>query len=98
MGRKPIGEQPMTAAERQARVRSVMDRRMKEAQVEIEALERNAWDWHKCMRAGRPGATDRDIQDAFADLATRLASLSILLGMTRASQLEAALSMLSSEA
>ena len=93
MGRKPIGDEAMTAAERQARVRALYLERMKEAQIEIEALERNAWDWHKCMLAGRPGATDKDIEDAFADLATRLAGLSILVGMTRVRELDAALSM-----
>jgi hypothetical protein len=80
MPRKPIGDKPMTTAERQARVRAGAVQRMIEMREGLDDIERLAWQWHKCVKRGRPGATDKDIQDAFSELALKAASLSLVVG------------------
>jgi hypothetical protein len=46
----------------------------------LDDIERLAWQWHKRVKRGRPGATDQDIQDAFSELALKAASLSLVVG------------------
>ena len=87
MGRKPIGEKAMTAAERQARVRELQATsytwRMNEMQAELDAIELIAWKWHKRVKTRGPAQAAADVggeADAFADIASRVAGLSLMVG------------------
>lgn len=70
-GRPVIGDRPMTAAERKARSRA---NAVAELDGKLAAAERLASEWRRCMADGRPGATDADIQAAFAEIALQIAA------------------------
>lgn len=69
MGRPAIGDRAMTAAERKARSRA---NGLGTVKGLLELAERDAAAWERCMKAGRPGATDEDIKQAFGDLAVMI--------------------------
>lgn len=71
MPRPPIGDRPMTAAERKAKSRASLLARLDD---QLASAERLAAQWARCMQEGRPGATDADIQAAFSQLAVHLAA------------------------
>lgn len=69
-GRKPIGDRPMTTAERKARSRANI---LGALRVDLDEAARLARDWRECMERGRPGATDKDIESGFAEIAQWIA-------------------------
>lgn len=64
----------MTAAERKARSRTLM---LGALAVDIDKAQALAAEWARCMVSGRPGATDKDIEGAFKEIALWLARASL---------------------
>lgn len=69
-GRPSIHGTPMTAAQRKARSRALT---LGALAVDLDNASKLANDWAACMTRGRPGATDKDIEDAFKELAVWIA-------------------------
>jgi hypothetical protein len=59
----------MTQAERKARSRT---NALGPAVANLEMAIKLAADWQRCMRRGRPGATDKDIEDGFSEISLLL--------------------------
>lgn len=75
-GRPPVGDRPMTVAERKARSRA---NTVGEVDGQLAVAERLCGEWRRCLEAGRPGATDKDIEAAFAELALHIAAARLAL-------------------
>ena len=71
MGRPSIHGTAMSGAERKARSRA---NALGQVDGQLQVAERLASEWLRCMQAGRPGATDRDIEGAFAELALHISA------------------------
>jgi len=76
MGRKSIYEQPMTAAQRKERSRANI---IGHIDAQLDIAERHASDWRRCVQNGMPGATTKDIEDAFSELALMIAKARLSL-------------------
>jgi len=70
MPRTPIYDAPMSTAERKARSRA---NALGHLDAQLDLAERLAADWRRCVEEGRPGATNQDIRDAFAEIGIMIA-------------------------
>lgn len=79
MARPSINGTPMTGAERKARSRA---NTLGELDGQLAVAERLCSDWLRCMRNGRPGATDRDIEGAFQEIAQHIAAARLAMPLS----------------
>jgi hypothetical protein len=76
VGRPPLSGRAMTVAERKARSRA---NGLGEVDGQLAVAEKLCGEWMRCMRAGRPAVTDRDIEAAFEEIALHVASARLAL-------------------